>query len=616
MTATLTRKPSSRRPPARPSAVPAKGRRKAEEGIGSSPSAAGSRRRCLGLLVAMVVAFALVVGRLAMLQVVDPEVYEERGLDQRLRTVILPAERGAIFDRNGDELAMSVPRSTVVADPRLIADPIAAAAALDRVLGADPERAADLGSGASFVYVARQVEDTDAEAVRRLDIRGVSLIEESTRVAPAGALGRSLLGRVDPDGRGTSGLEEQYENRLVGTPGELLLERGPDGQTIAQGQRRLDPAERGDDLVLTIDRTLQFEVERALADQVDDVGADGGTAVVMDPRSGEVLALANVRTPSEGGRPQPSADNMALVDAFEPGSVTKAVTMAAALEEGRFTPEDTLLVPYRLEVPGKTYTDHDPHEDGNWTMADILAWSSNVGTIKVAQQLGGPVVEEYLRRFGLAAPTGLVFPDENIGRLSAAGGWEEADLASISIGQGLSVNALQMLGVYNTVANGGVHVDPTLVRATVDGDGSEHPAPEPARRRAVSEETATALASMLSRVVTDGTGPKAEVGGYTVAGKTGTAYKFVDGGYEDSSGRRHYTASFAGFVPAEDPQLSAIVVIDEPGLARHVGGEAAAPVFSRIASYALRQLRIPPPSVASALEEVPAYAPRVPVPND
>ena len=555
------------------------------------PRRAGDpHKRCVGLLVVLGLAFGAVVVRLVSLQVVSPEDYVNEGRAQRIVTVTLPAERGSIFDRAGNELAMSVRQHTVWADPRLVADPAGAAAALAPVLGLDaPTLEGRLSRDGSFVYLARQVDATVADAVTDLDLDGVALIDEPRRFNPAGDLAASVLGRVDTDNAGISGLEVQYEDLLQGRPGELLVERGPDGRTIAAGEQRLRPAARGADLVLSLDRSLQFEVERSLVAQVAATGARSGTAVVTDPTTGEVLAMASARAGDEEGTAAVAADNKALTEVFEPGSVLKAVTIAAALEEGVINPDTILTVPDEITVGGRRFRDSTPHAPGPWSIADIVTASSNVGTILVAQMLGPERLDEYLRRFGLAGRTGLGFPGEAAPIVLDLADWSGATLPSSAIGYGVSVNAVQLLDVYNTLANGGVRQPPSLVQSTVDEEGRTHRVERPPAERVVSSRTAERMTAMLSNVVAAGTGRKAAIEGYTVAGKTGTARQSVGGRYVEGA----YTASFAGFVPAEDPGLSAVVVLDRP--TPYFGGEAAAPVFAAVSRYALRHLRIPPP---------------------
>ena len=557
----------------------------------------------------VLVLLGAIAARTGYLQVVASDDYVAAGLRQRITPIALPADRGSIFDRNGDELAMSVPSRTVWADPLQVLHPQEAAEALAPALEVDQAAIeAALRTKGRFVYVKRQLTPEMGERVAALfrdvtmddkgrprrdhPLKGVFLRDEPTRVKPAGDLARALLGGVDPDGRGYAGLEAQYDKPLLGTPGELLIERDRKGNTIAAGEQRLSPAVRGSDLVLTIDRSLQYEVERVLGDAVASSQAKGAMAVVMNPRNGEVLAMANMTAGKDGGPPVPAGSNAAVVSTFEPGSVNKIVTMAAAIEEGVHKPTDVLVVPDRLPVSVHTFSDHDPHEPMSWTLADILSQSSNVGTIMVAQELGATRVDEYLRKFGLSSFTGLDFPKESRGRMLDLSEWTGTSIGSIPIGQGVAVNAMQMLGAFNVIANNGVAIPPRLVRATVDGQGAEKLTGPGGSREVISEATAQEITRMLVGAVAEGTGDKARIDRYTVAGKTGTARKpsETSRGYTEGA----YMASFAGFVPAENPQLSAIVVIDEP-VGGIYGGQIAAPVFAQISQYALRLLRIPPP---------------------
>jgi cell division protein FtsI (penicillin-binding protein 3) len=538
--------------------------------------------------------------RLVQLQVVSADEYAARGLAQRLHTLPIVAERGTLFDRNGNALAMSVRQQTVYADPTLVEDPAATAAKLAPILAMDVAALdAKLRQPGEFAYLARKVDDEIAMQVAALELPGIGLQEESERFRPNGALADSVLGSVDVDNIGVSGLELEMDEELKGTPGEVLIERGPDGRTIAVGERRLTPAHPGNDMVLTIDRSLQYSVERALADQIVASSALGGTVVVMDPRSGEILAMANLKMTPEG--PVPTADNRAVTAVYEPGSVNKVVTVAGALEEGVVNPDTVYDVPDHLQVSIHRFSDHDPHPVTPWSVSDIVTTSSNIGTIMVAQQLGAQRVDSYLRRFGLGQPTGLEFPQESNGIMLGLDEWTGTSIGSIPIGQGIAVNALQMLGVYNTIANDGVYAQPHLVRATVDADGKEHPVDVGEGRQVVSARTAQQVTAMLANVVAVGTGVNAAIPGYTVAGKTGTARKpsTTHRGYVEGA----YIATFAGFVPAEDPQLSAIVVLDEPH--PYYASLSSAPVFAKIAQYALRQFRVPPPPAVIPTEAAP-----------
>jgi cell division protein FtsI (penicillin-binding protein 3) len=548
------------------------------------------RRRLVVLLVTLSLAFAGVLARLTVVQGFSAHRYAVFGESQRLHTIVLPAERGAILDRNLGELAVSTKRSTVWADPTVVVDAVATAHALAPVLGIDEAKLREkLQSDTSFVYLARKVDDPVAAAVTKLALPGIELLDEPKRIVPSGDLAAPVLGQVGVDDEGLSGLEKQYEKELTGRAGELLVERDPGGNDIAAGLRQLKPSARGDNLVLTLDRAMQYETERALGDAITSSHAKGGMAVVMDPTTGEILAMANLVVDKPGMPPVPPADNMAVTRVFEPGSTNKVVTVAAALEEGVVTPSTRMNVPDSLPVADVTFHDAEEHPPMWWTTADIVAQSSNIGTIQIAQRLGKARIDRYLHQFGLADATDLDFPGESGGLLPDVGDWSGTSIGSIPIGQGVAVTAVQMLSAYNTIANGGTYVAPTLLKSTVDAAGKEHPAKAPATHRVVSEATAAEVTRMLTGVVSDGTGTAAAIEGYTVAGKTGTARKPSEtkAGYSDN-----YMASFVGFVPAEAPRLSAIVVLDEP--TPYFGGIVSAPVFAAIGSFGIRHFGIPP----------------------
>ena len=419
---------------------------------------------------------------------------------------------------------------------------------------------------------------------------------ETERIEPGGELARSLIGSVDVDNNGLSGLEAQYGKELTGTPGSLTLERNPQGRTIPVGEHQLVPAQKGDDLVLTVDRSMQYETERILSEQVSAAGAKGGIAVVSVPSTGEILAMANVVTNPDTGQVQPSGNNAALTTVYEPGSVMKMATVASAIEKGLVSPETVVTVPSGLQVGDHLFTDAETHGTEQMPVSQIIAQSSNIGTIKIAQQLGKQGVHDALTEFGFGSRTSLDFPNEAKGTVLAPDKWSGTSIGTIPIGQGVSVTALQMLEAYNTVANGGRYVSPRLVDSTIDSDGHEHPVPFDDGHRVVSQATSDKMNVMLRGVVTGGTGTLAKVDGYTVFGKTGTARKpQANGTYTDAAGRTHYDATFVGVVPAEAPALSVIVVIDDPSGGNYYGGSLAAPAFSKIASYGLQRLAVPPP---------------------
>jgi cell division protein FtsI (penicillin-binding protein 3) len=554
----------------------------------------------------MVLGFGAIAVRLVDVQALNADRYAVVGQDQRLHSIVLPAQRGSIVDRNGAELAVSIPRSTVFADPQMVSDPAAAARALSPVLDRpEAELRALLSSSGNFVYLSRLVDDAVAAAVEELALEGVGLQEEPTRVHPAGAIASAVVGDVGIDAEGLSGLERQYEKELAGKPGEKLVERDPAGRDIANGVRHSRPPVRGHDLVLTIDRDLQFFTEQALARQIASTRSKGGIAVVADPRTGEILAMANLVAGPRGEAPQPAGYNKALIDVYEPGSVNKLITFAAALDDGAVTPTDRFSVPDTITVAGTQFLDAEPHPPGWWDAAEILAHSSNAGAILVAQQLGRAGLDKYLKAFGMDDDTGLGFPGEAAGILPDVDDWSGTSLPTLAIGYGLAVTPLRMLAAYNAIANGGVYVQPTLVKARVGADGRRLPAAPPQEKRVVSADTARALTGMLAQAVRDGTGRTAAVEGYTVAGKTGTARKTADDGtlgYREGA----YVASFAGFLPAESPRLSAIVVLDEPE--PYTGALASGPVFAELAAYAARHFQVPPRAPAGPGSGAPAGA--------
>ncbi len=557
-----------------------------------------SRRR-RGAAMAVVFALLAVVlsVRLADLQLFRSDAYVEYGQQQRIRTVKLTADRGRILDRNGVAMAVSVPQWTVWADPSQVEDPARAAAALAPLLDIDEDRLLQLLSEPDqHAYLARTVPDHVARAVADLGLKGVFRLEESARFNPAGShLGRAVVGTVDVDQTGISGLEYQYEHLLGGVPGEMVLESSHDGRTIPTGARRIKPAQPGADLYLTIDRSLQFEAERALMRQIEQVEASNGIVIIMVPDTGEIVAMASVGRDQEGN-PVSLIENRAVTWAYEPGSVMKSVVLSGVVEEGLGAPHHVREVNHWLQLYDQVFTDHTEYGTALYSMEEILARSSNTGTVEWALVLGSTRLAAYFSRYGLGSASGLGFKGESSGLVPQFLTWSGTDVASFALGQGILATPLQVLMVYNTLANGGVRVPPTLVHSAVDEDGLEIPLERAEPVRVVSELTASQMTDMLVTVVREGTGRNAQVEGYSIAGKTGTGQKVLsDGNYEDSEGLSRYTATFAGFYPAEDPQLSMIVVIDEP-VTNFYASQAAAPLFADLAKYSLQRLRIAPPA--------------------
>ena len=562
------------------------------------------RRRLLALLILSVLAFLAISGRLIVLQVFDAGSLDQAAARQRLTVIDLPATRGRIFDRNLDDLALSVPARAVWADPRLVRDKPRTAARLAKALGVKKATLAQrLASKGRFVYLARRIPKLRGDVVQRLNLPGIFVVADVARRYPSGTVAAQVLGFVDIEGHGQAGIEQQYDGLLRGHPGKIQLERDPQGRAIPQGRRSLEPAEPGTDLVLTIDQHLQYVTEQALYRAVRQHKAKAGSVVVMSPRSGEVLAMANMPTfdPNRIAASKPEArKNRAIADVFEPGSTNKTITAAAALQNGVVTPKTETIVPDNIPLcPEKTFRDSHSHAPELMTFADIVARSSNVGTIMAARDLGRDRLYKAEVDFGYGRRSGVDLPGEAPGILRPAQSWYCTDLGTNAIGQGVAVTVLQMASVYATVANQGVLRAPTLLRGTVDARGRVAKADRRPGRRVLSTKTARSLSKILEGVVKEGgTGTQAAMEEWRVAGKTGTARKpdTRRGGYRPGA----YVGSFIGYAPAEKPAVVVAVVIDEPTRG-YYGGSVAAPVFREVTGAALRRLGVVPTLPAKAV---------------
>ena len=546
--------------------------------------------------ILVVLVFGALAFRVTQLQVLSGNRYKEMSLRQTLRTVSLPAQRGSIFDRNGSDLAMSIELTSIYADPRQVTDPITYAAELAPVLHMSRSSLYSRLSNTryEFQYLARRVSDDVVDRVKKLDLVGVGYVPESARRYPAGALARSLIGIVGGEGYGLDGLEGLYNSELAGKNGTLVVEQDQQGLDIPGTATHQVEARRGSDIELTLDESLQWEAEQSLIDEVTATRAEGGMAVVVDVTNGDVLALASVEGAKGSTPARPSGAeelNRPLMEIFEPGSTNKLITLSTAIQDGVVGPNTVLDVPAELRVGNATFTDVDVHGNVRMSVADILRQSSNIGTIEIAQRLSKTELAGALRAFGLGRPTSVEFPGQASGLLLDPSKYYDTGLASTAIGYGVAVSGMQMLDAYATIANGGVTRPPRLLDATVDSKGARHPSVEAKAHRVVSARTAAEMRTLLTGVVTDGTGACASIPGYTIAGKTGTSRKAVNGGY--SSGTM---ASFIGFAPAEHPRLAAIVVLDQPST--EFGGAAAAPVFSDIMQFALTRDHVAPDDVA------------------
>lgn len=539
-----------------------------------------------GVLLAL---FPLLAARAVQLTLIEQRGVE-MGSAQTGTVVTLAPARGGIFDRNGAELAVAMPSPSIYAVPREVADAAAAAQALAPVLGRDAARLeARLSQDSPFVFLARWAGEERAQAVRRLALPGVGVVQEPGRSYPLGALAGRLLGFANVDGVGVRGIEQAENDWLRGTAQRVALERDARGRLLADAG--VDPrSAAGGDVALTLDATLQADVERALEETLRETGARGGLALVMDPRSGDLLALAeapavdpgNFRRISYGETRSP-----AFLDAFEPGSVLKPLVVAAALERGVLGEREQIDCEQGAwEIPGKRLQDMQPN--GLLDPAGILRVSSNVGVAKIALRLSPGEHNAALRAFGLGRATGSGFPDESAGLLRAAATWQPLDQATISFGQGVNVTALQLAAAGGVFANGGVLRTPRLLsaRRRPDGDGSWRAEPAGPTRRVLRPEVAGAVLHMLEGVVSEsGTGLRAALDGVRVAGKTGTAQKFDRklGRYADT----RLLGWFLGIAPVEAPRMVGVVMLDEPRGRKRGGSATAAPLFARVAEAAL-----------------------------
>ena len=558
------------------------------------------RARIALLGVCLMCVALLVVVRAFHLQIASGDRLRGMAEDQHLRHLRVSPRRGAIYDRHGAELAVSADVESVYANPRRLKameqDPQTVARRIAKVLDVDREQLAKrLGSDRYFVWIERRVSPNEATRIRELDIPGVELTSEARRYYPNRHLAAHLLGFADIDGRGIEGIELAYEDRLRGLDRRVEAIRDRRGHVVFADDMEDARTIQGQSVVLTIDKAIQHIAERELALGVRTFEARGGSVVVMDPSTGEILALANYPpfNPNEPSKhPTAHRRNRAVVDRFEPGSTVKPFTMAAALAAGAVKPNQSINCENGVtRMGGRLLHDAHPYE---WlTPTQILAYSSNIGTAKIAQDLGKKELYRAFRRFGFGERTGLRVPGETAGILRHYRRWYEIDTAAVSFGQGMSVTNVQLATAMSAIANGGRLMQPMLVRRMSDGHGATIEENKPRVRRQVVPRRVAKLVGQMLTAVTEpgGTAIEAAVDGYLVAGKTGTAQKadYVHGGYAKDK----WLASFIGFAPADRPSVVISVVIDEPVIA-HYGGTVAGPVFRRIAEVTLRHMGIAP----------------------
>ncbi|MGW5875837.1 peptidoglycan D,D-transpeptidase FtsI family protein [Nocardiopsis terrae] len=560
------------------------------------PGEPAKRIKAAGAIIVVII--MLFAGRLTQIQGFEAETYAEAAANLRLQTIDIPTLRGQITDADGRPFALSVEVRNVFVDPQEVEEDERDELVDELVTRfdlAEEEVGAKVDATPSrYQVVATEVTPADWREMRELGLSGVGAEVDYKRVYPDETGAADLVGFVGSEGYGLEGLEGYLDSTLAGEAGKRQVEVGRDGTQIPMAGGLVSEPEPGQDVRLTLNGDLQWYAQRALAERVEELDAEGGSVVVTNTDH-EILAMADYPTYVQGDISDSGPEdwsNGAVATTFEPGSTNKVVTAAAALEEDLTTPETVYTVPYALRYYDRTFRNSTNHGTQRLTVNGIMAQSSNVGTIKIADQVGRGVLHTYLTDFGLGQPTGLELPGEEAGVLTDPDDWWGTQLPSVSIGHGLTVNATQMALVYATVANDGVRVEPRLVAGTVDPEGEFTPADEPERTRVVSEETADQLALMLEAVTSDeGTAPQARIDGYRVAGKTGTANRLdpETGAYSEGD----YTATFAGFAPADDPELIVQVVLHNPE-DTYYGGEAAGPVFNDIMSFALKTMKVPP----------------------
>jgi cell division protein FtsI (penicillin-binding protein 3) len=558
------------------------------------------------LFVAAFVVFWMlgISARLVYLQVSKHEKLVARAQKQQQEAVETTPQRGPVFDRQGRELARSIDTLSVFiapeefdkkTDEQTFGEIECTSSALAPVLGLEQDKlftriVEARKSGSRFMWLARRLPPDQATQIEAMHLTGVHLRKEAKRFYPNGPLAASVLGFVGLDGNGLAGIEQVYNERISGEPGKLFIERDSRGRAYESTEV---PGRPGHTVILTVDQTIQYHAEAALTSAIRQSKAKSGTAIVLDPRTGEILALANAPTfdPNNVGAVSPATRaNWALQHIYEPGSTFKIVAFSAAIEKELVKPTDRIYCEMgSITVAKRVIRDHTAF--GNLSITEALAKSSNVAAIKLGLRVGDPEMHEYITRFGFGSRTGVELPGETSGIVHPLKRWQPSSIGSVAIGQEIGVTPLQMASAFGALANDGVRVAPHLIREIRNSAGTSIYRPNPEQRRVISAETARALRGMLEQVTLNGTAKQAQLDGYTAAGKTGTAQK-IDPRTRTYSMTKH-VASFVGFAPVNNPAVVIIVVIDEPVGAYH-GGDVAAPVFRQIAEQVLPELGVMP----------------------
>jgi cell division protein FtsI/penicillin-binding protein 2 len=544
--------------------------------------------RRIGLLFAgFLLCFLLIAGRAFWLQGVQGAKLASEATYQQTDVVTVPALRGSFLDRNGNPLAASEDAATIFATPYQVKDPRRAAAKLAPILGLDRgDVLRSLSEDSGFSYVARKVNVPTAARVARLKLPGIGQLPDSRRTYPQGELAAQTIGAVGSEGQGLTGLEGSEDTALRGSDGERRVVKDALGEPIRL--ETITPARDGHDVQLTLDAAIEKKTEEVLAEVGETYSPQGATAVVMDPRTSRLLAMANWPpvdpTDLEGASPDDLL-NRATGFTYEPGSTFKAFTVSAALQARLVTPDTVFTLPPELQVADRTISDAEARPTVTLSVAEILAHSSNVGAVTIGLQIGSERYSRWIRRFGFGEPTGVQFPGEERGIVPSLSEYSGSTMGNLPMGQGLAVTPIQMVAAYAAIANGGILRRPQLIERI-----GSHPVREPRGHRVIGADVASQVRTMLEGVLAPGgTASEVSVPGYTLAGKTGTAQVAEDGTYSETK----YVASFIGFAPAQDPRLLVAVIVDQPQ-GDIYGGSVAAPAFGKIAGFALPYLGVPP----------------------
>jgi cell division protein FtsI (penicillin-binding protein 3) len=560
------------------------------------------------LVIAIFALFVLLACQLFRVQVIEASSYQAKAANEMQSTRVIPAPRGAITDINGVTFARSVSSISIVVDQTQITDPARVANFVAPILGlpvADIENSITgtrrysmvlkNGVPAMWDHLTQAIYDYNKVLDNKhFDQRIIGFFPERAYIRdyPSGQLISSLVGFVRTDGVGATGLESSMNSRITGTDGKYSFASGY-GAEIPGSQREIIAAKAGTNVRLTINRDVQWVAAQAIADAVKSSGASSGTVIVMDPKTGAIVAHATAPTFDPNNTKHVTMElmrNPSVQDVYEPGSTGKVMTMAAALEEKTITPTTVFTVPYMLKRAGSTFRDHNPHATEQLTTSGILAVSSNTGTIQVGETLNNDTLYSYLRKFGIGSTTGSGLPGESAGLLLAVANWSGTTAPTVAFGQGYSLTAMQATSVFATVANNGLRVSPTVIAGTSDSSGHFTPNTTRTSTRVISEDTAIKLRLMMESVVSaEGTAPSAAIPGYRVAGKTGTAMR-VDPATGRYSG---YTASFIGFAPADAPRYVISVTLQSPRNG-HFGGALCGPVFKKVMTFVLQSEHVPP----------------------